>query len=86
MLIQTLEPINIILTNLYVIIMLQLVLNWSVANCGTYSNVFQLIFILTMIWRVVIHESYRNKLLRAKSYRWGMLASSGLALTGVSMY
>lgn len=52
--INTLEPLNVILANLYIVMLLQLVFNWSAADCNTYSNFYQLVFILTMFTRVII--------------------------------
>lgn len=56
--IYSLQPANIILANLYLIMGLQLALNWSAADCNTRSNFFQLAFIVIMAVRIIIQEGY----------------------------
>ena len=82
----SLQPTSIILANLYLIMGLQLALNWPAADCNTNSNFFQLAFIVIMAARIVIQEAYENRGITAKTHRWGTLASSGFFLTGLAAY
>lgn len=54
----SLQPASIILANLYLIMGLQLALNWPAADCNTNSNFFQLAFIVIMAARIIIQEAY----------------------------
>jgi hypothetical protein len=51
--IKSLEPVNIVLANLYFIMTIQLALNWQTADCNTQSNFFQLVFIAVMLARII---------------------------------
>jgi hypothetical protein len=86
MIINTLEPVNIILFNIYIIMLLQIALNWSFADCGTGSNIFQLIFVITMLLRLFFHEGSQNKIINSTLFKTLMLISSGCILTGISIY
>lgn len=54
MAITTLDPVNIILANVYLVMILQLALKWSDSDCGTKSYLFQLAFIGLMVIRLII--------------------------------
>ena len=84
--INTLQPLNIILFNIYLIMTLQLLLNWSEASCNHHSNLFQLVFIITMITRLILQESFLNKIIKFKTYKSTTLISSGVVLTGFAIY
>jgi len=57
MAIKTLEPINIILTNIYFIMLVQIAFNWKEADCSTNSNIFQIAFLFTLIFRILLISS-----------------------------
>lgn len=80
MIINTLEPQNILLLNFYVIPLLQILFNWSQSNCGTNSNIWQLFFILTLISRIFIDELYHNAHIAHKAYKFMMFTTSGVIL------
>lgn len=84
--ISSLQPANIVLANLYLVMVLQLALNWPAANCNTNSTYFQLAFIIIMAARIVLQEAYLNRGISAKTHRWTMLVSSGFFLTGLAAY
>lgn len=84
--VSSLEPVNILLMNLYFIMTLQLALNWESANCNTHSNLFQLVFIIVLVARVIAQEAAINKVLSSKAYRNIMLVTSGCFLTGIGVY
>jgi hypothetical protein len=84
--ISTLEPINIVLVNLYFIMVLQLALNWQDADCNTHSNFFQLVFIVTMVARILTQEAFLNKNISKKQFRAITLFTSGFFLTGIAVY
>jgi len=86
MIINTLEPINIIMANIYLIMLLQIAFNWDASNCSTNSNVFQIIFILTLVVRLIIQEAKCNKIISKKTAKALMLFSSGALLTGLGVY
>lgn len=84
--IYSLQPTSIILANLYLVMGLQLALNWPAADCNTNSSYFQLAFIAIMAARILIQEAYENRGITAKTHRWSMLVSSGFFLTGLAAY
>ncbi len=57
---MTLEPSNIILANIYLIMILQLSLNWEKTKCNTDSHLFQLGFIVFMTLRLFFLELFSN--------------------------
>jgi hypothetical protein len=86
MAIKTLEPINIILTNIYFIMLVQIAFNWKEADCSTNSNIFQIAFLFTLIFRILLQEGYLNKIISHRVYTGLMLISSGAFLTGLCVY
>lgn len=72
--------------NLYFIMTLQLALNWESSNCNTHSNLFQLVFIIVLVCRIIAQEAAINRALSRKTYRTIMLVSSGCFLTGIGVY
>jgi hypothetical protein len=75
-----------VLANVYLIMLLQIGLNWSDADCSTHSNVYQLLFILTLVLRLFIQEAHNNRLIAKKTYTILILLSSGAILTGLTAY
>lgn len=86
MTIKTLEPINVILANIYIVMLVQLAFNWNNTDCSTNSNIFQIAFILTLVLRLLLQEWYLNKIISHKIYTGLMLISSGAFLTGLCVY
>jgi hypothetical protein len=86
MAIRTLEPFNIILTNIYIVMLAQISFNWEKAGCSSHSNVFQIAFLITMVLRVLVHEGYLNRIISNRVYTILMLISSGVFLTGLCVY
>lgn len=86
MAISTLEPTNIILANIYFIMILQIALNFQSANCNTNSNLFQVAFITIMLIRIILQELYLNRYITKKLYKPLMLFSSGFLLTGIAAF
>lgn len=84
--ISTLEPQNILLANLYLIMLLQILLNWSASYCETNSNIMQLVFVLTLIARLFIQEFYYNKIYGTKIYKVLMMVSSLVILLGMGIF
>ena len=60
----TLEPSTIILANIYLIMSLQLGLNWNHTDCNTNSYLFQLGFIIIYVIRLFFQEWYNNQIIR----------------------
>jgi hypothetical protein len=56
----SLRPVNLLLANVYLIMLLQIALNWGAADCRTSSNSYQLAFVVIVIGRLVIDEIYHN--------------------------
>lgn len=84
--VSTLEPVNVVLANLYLIMLLQNGFNWNSADCNTASNFFQLAFILIMLLRIIAQEAYLNRAISLKAFKAVMLISSGCFLTGLGVY
>ena len=59
----TLDSSTIVLGNIYLIMALQLGLNWEETNCNTNSYLFQLGFIILYILRLFFHEWYNNRII-----------------------
>jgi hypothetical protein len=86
MIIKTLEPVNVILANIYLVMLVQLAFNWNNTDCSTNSNIFQIAFLLTLVLRLLLQEGYLNKIISHKTYTALMLIFSGLFLTGLCVY
>lgn len=54
MAVTQLDPLSVILANIYLVMFVQLVLNWKASDCGTSSYLFQLAFILIMAGRLIL--------------------------------
>lgn len=83
--IKTLRPLNILLVNLYVIMFLQLFLNWNFTGCQTFSNVWALCIYILLVLRIVIDELHNNKIAPYKSYAALSLLLSSV-MTGLGIY
>jgi hypothetical protein len=83
--INKLEPHNIVFANLYVIMLFQICMNWKASNCGTSSNIWQLLLLLTAFARLIIDEAYNNKLMFQKTNTIAMLATTSI-LTVLAIY
>ena len=86
MLINTLEPQNILLLNFYIIPLLQIAFNWSSSDCGTNSNVWQLFFVLTLIVRILIDQLYNNAHISRKLFTILMFITSGVILLTLGIW
>jgi hypothetical protein len=86
MIINSLEPLSVVLANLYLVMLLQVGMNWADVDCATHSNVYQLVFILTLVLRLFIQEAYNNRIIAKRTYTILMLLSSGAILTGLTAY
>lgn len=84
--INSLEPLTVVLANLYLVMLLQVGLNWAEVDCATHSNLYQLVFILTLVLRLFIQEAYNNRILAKRTHTILMLLSSGAVLTGLTAY
>lgn len=86
MAVTQLDPLTVLLANIYLVMIVQLILNWQAANCGTSSYLFQLAFILIMAGRLVLQEFYNNKIMPKKIFASLMFLSSGVLLLGLGIY
>ena len=75
-----LDASTVVLSNIYLIMALQLGFNWNATSCGTKSYLFQLGFIALMIARLFFHELSHNKITGSGLNRVFMFALSGLLL------
>ncbi len=84
--IKSLEAVNIVLVNIFFIMILQLALNWQAADCDTGSNLFQLAFILIYLVRMATQEAHNNKGISSRTFKIVTLITSGCFLTALGVY
>lgn len=75
-----LDSSTIVLANIYLIMGLQLALNWTHTDCNTKSYFFQLGFITFMTFRLFFHELHNNQLTSRTINAFFMFLLSGLLL------
>lgn len=51
--IKIIKPQNILLFNFYCLITLQLLLNWNLNSCNNHTNLWKLVFMLTLYGRLI---------------------------------
>lgn len=83
--IKKLKPLNILLVNLYVIMFLQLFLNWNYTACQTFSNVWALCIYIMLVLRIAIDEIYNNEISSFKAYAIFSFVLSAV-MTGLGIY
>ena len=81
-----LDPPSVILFNVYLVMFVQLVLNWDKTSCDTGSAFFQLGFILIVFTRLLIHEMHNNKMISQKIFTAMMFLMSGVLLVPLAIY
>jgi len=52
--VSSIKPINIILFDGYILAFLYLAITWQYIDCGTHSNIWQLIYYLILFVRLLI--------------------------------
>lgn len=77
---------NIVLVNIFFIMLVQLGLNWQASDCDTRSNLFQLAFILIYLIRMATQEAHNNKAIPPGVYKAITLFTSGCLLTALGVY
>lgn len=86
MAVTTLDPLNIILFNIYLVMILQLALNWESSDCGTKSYLYQLGFIILMTLRLLFQELFNNAVMAKKLFVGSMFLTSGVLLLALGAY
>ena len=86
MAIKTIEATDILLANIYLIMLIQIAANWKDADCSTGSNLFQLAFILIMNCRLVVQEAAFNHFMSKKLYKILSFVTSSVLLLALGIY
>ena len=67
--IKSIEPHNILLFNFYTLLILQLLFNWSITNCGNRANLWKLFFLAILYARLFLDEMYNNRKITQKIFQ-----------------
>lgn len=82
----TLKSQNILLFNFYLILFLQLIFNWSYANCNNHTNVWKLFYMFVLFARIFGDEFYHNRMLSANGNKGLKVVTSLILLfMGIAM-
>ena len=66
--VKTIRAYNIILANFYVILLVQLLFNWSETECGHSLNVWKLILLIVLFGRLFADEMFNNSKIHQTAY------------------
>lgn len=54
--ISSIKPFNLLLLDTYILALIYLFIKWTLIDCGTHSNIWQLFYYIVLILRLVIDE------------------------------
>lgn len=84
--ISSIKPINIILLDTYFLGLLYLAITWQYIGCNTNSNVWELVYYVVLVARLVIDELENNSIISKCTYNVAIFISSFLVLAGLCAY
>jgi hypothetical protein len=66
---KSIEAHNILLFNFYTLLLIQLLFNWNITNCGNKANLWKFFFLIILYARLFLDEMYNNQKINQKIFR-----------------
>lgn len=66
---KSIEAHNILLFNFYTLLLLQLLFNWNITNCGNRANLWKFFFLTILYARLFLDEMYNNQKITQKIFK-----------------